>query len=1055
MDNRDNDNKTLETEEIFSEPEVLDSPDKIDEIEDISTPDEIDNNDVLDEPFEDDIYDDSLETPAEEKPRFGEREYNAAKDEKGHYDKNYYAERQKDLDQKVAEADSERKKNWKMNEGHEDERPESDGSNNSNKNVWDKVKDQANYANARKDQMANKVANVKNKAYQVTHPGEILKDKASEKIQEKTDDLKQAVKDKISKLNKNQATKQAKDQAKKNVGKVIGEFIKKNPTLLIYAGVIIAVLFIIIFIILLFSDSDLLYSYDYQEACKKVQYTIYVEVCERSGDDVVCHEEPRTVTANIEDYVKGMVAYSAAGMNSETLKAMAILARTYIIEQGDQIGSDINSCSYDVDDIGKGYNPNGITPQITKAVYDTLGYIVTVKKKATAEYDYSCLYTASQARNSFKGNFSDDFYYVRYGRRTGGNYYFQAIRKDEISGFPSSFSNYIYYAEVENKPCYGNNGNGVSINGASFLENKRNYEWQDIIDYYYKDKNDIQTIYKDDELRRVKSEYGFFDTSCNYNDVKVTTSCNNSDTPVSIKDYVIDVTKEYANGLTDEQLKALMIIIKTNALSEGNYNSSSKNINLNYCSSGNSNTSDYSDLSSLYDSIADYLYVSESYTSTITSLSLANALQLDSDTINELKTLNGSYNNILDTLYESSSSDTSSSLISDKKTLYSLDAYCTYYNLAGNNLYWWPIGSSTPTSGNIYGGDPSSTTITSYYSNRGAITDSNGNTLAAEFHKGYDIAGNCNSTVVIAAKGGTVSEVYDGCPSLSSVSDSCGGGYGNHIKIDHDDGNSTYYAHLYAGSITVQFGDRVEQGEKIALVGSSGMSSGCHLHFEVRVNNSQVDPKDYISPDNPRPSSNNFMVDYENNGLSSKANACLTFINSGFSMNATAALLQNIIMESGGRANNLENCYEEGQCCYNGTYGFCKHPELTGFGSDELYTAGVDNGTYSRDNFIHDGAGYGIAQFTYWTLKERLYDFAKSRGSSIGSLSMQLAFIMDDVKTNYSNTYQKLTGYGSASDLTYDFCIGYERPADTENSCRRRANSVNSTLSFVQSGCRE
>lgn len=70
--------------------------------------------------------------------------------------------------------------------------------------------------------------------------------------------------------------------------------------------------------------------------------------------------------------------------------------------------------------------------------------------------------------------------------------------------------------------------------------------------------------------------------------------------------------------------------------------------------------------------------------------------------------------------------------------------------------------------------------------------------------------------------------------------------YGYYITIDHGNGLSTLYAHLYANSFTISAGDTVSAGQPIAKVGSTGNSTGPHLHFEVRINGSKVDPKPYL-----------------------------------------------------------------------------------------------------------------------------------------------------------------------------------------------------------------
>lgn len=98
-------------------------------------------------------------------------------------------------------------------------------------------------------------------------------------------------------------------------------------------------------------------------------------------------------------------------------------------------------------------------------------------------------------------------------------------------------------------------------------------------------------------------------------------------------------------------------------------------------------------------------------------------------------------------------------------------------------------------------------------------------------HEGIDI-GCAFGTPNRAAASGTV--IYAGWM----------GGYGNLVVVDHGNGLSTAYAH--ASSILVQVGQTVSQGETVSLVGSTGNSSGPHLHFEVRINGVAVDPLLYL-----------------------------------------------------------------------------------------------------------------------------------------------------------------------------------------------------------------
>jgi len=98
-------------------------------------------------------------------------------------------------------------------------------------------------------------------------------------------------------------------------------------------------------------------------------------------------------------------------------------------------------------------------------------------------------------------------------------------------------------------------------------------------------------------------------------------------------------------------------------------------------------------------------------------------------------------------------------------------------------------------------------------------------------HEGIDIAAS-TGTPIWAAAAGTV--IHAGWL----------GGYGNLVVVDHGNGLATAYAH--ASAILVGVGQQVAQGESVALVGSTGNSSGPHLHFEVRVNGAAVDPLFYM-----------------------------------------------------------------------------------------------------------------------------------------------------------------------------------------------------------------
>lgn len=121
-------------------------------------------------------------------------------------------------------------------------------------------------------------------------------------------------------------------------------------------------------------------------------------------------------------------------------------------------------------------------------------------------------------------------------------------------------------------------------------------------------------------------------------------------------------------------------------------------------------------------------------------------------------------------------------------------------------------------------------------------TDYNGYTTIKSKHTGVDFA--CSAgTPIVAVKDGTV--------VISTAAKNPNGtyrSYGEYIAIDHHDGTVTLYAHMLANSRMVQVGDKVSQGQQIGKVGSTGNSTGNHLHFEVRTNNGKncVDPKLYL-----------------------------------------------------------------------------------------------------------------------------------------------------------------------------------------------------------------
>ena len=119
------------------------------------------------------------------------------------------------------------------------------------------------------------------------------------------------------------------------------------------------------------------------------------------------------------------------------------------------------------------------------------------------------------------------------------------------------------------------------------------------------------------------------------------------------------------------------------------------------------------------------------------------------------------------------------------------------------------------------------------------------------------------------------------------------------------------------------------------------------------------------------------------------------FKDKGLNEFGIAGLMGNLYAESALNPKNLQNTYEK-------KLGY----------SDTDYTQAVDNGIYN--NFVKDSAGYGLAQWTYWSRKQALLSYAKSVGKSIGDLEMQLGFLYKELSEKFN---MDITASGGVSDI--------------------------------------
>lgn len=133
-----------------------------------------------------------------------------------------------------------------------------------------------------------------------------------------------------------------------------------------------------------------------------------------------------------------------------------------------------------------------------------------------------------------------------------------------------------------------------------------------------------------------------------------------------------------------------------------------------------------------------------------------------------------------------------------------------------------------------------------------------------------------------------------------------------------------------------------------------------------------------------------------------------------------AGLMGNLYAESGLKPTNLQNTYEK-------KLGY----------TDAEYTAAVDQEKYT--NFVKDSAGYGLAQWTYWSRKQNLLDFAQSKNKSIGDLNMQLDFLYKELSEGYKNSVLKvLCEAKSVLEASNSVLLKFERPADQSETVQNK-----------------
>lgn len=319
-----------------------------------------------------------------------------------------------------------------------------------------------------------------------------------------------------------------------------------------------------------------------------------------------------------------------------------------------------------------------------------------------------------------------------------------------------------------------------------------------------------------------------------------------------------------------------------------------------------------------------------------------------------------------------------------------------------NGCMFWPIGSNETTTENgitFATGTPASTRITSQFGFRGQVE---GVANATTDHQAIDIGGGQEGGTninIIAVADGIVIQV------------SSGTGLGNGIYIEHSGGIVTRYGHM--SRVDVTKGMQVKRGQVIGKMGSTGASNGVHLDFQVKVNGKAVNPLNYVSPSNPRPSNCGLNLPnvIPSGSGSGKESVCVGFLNAGYTSAQTAGIMVNVNGESGFNPNAF-------------------NPSGGGMGA------------------------YGLFQWRGGRQKnlKALNDYTKPE--------VQVAFAISELNGSEANAKTHVLSTTSAVEASYNFCVYYERPGtdmtSIQKACQGRRNEslANEFLAYANNGCK-
>ena len=288
-------------------------------------------------------------------------------------------------------------------------------------------------------------------------------------------------------------------------------------------------------------------------------------------------------------------------------------------------------------------------------------------------------------------------------------------------------------------------------------------------------------------------------------------------------------------------------------------------------------------------------------------------------------------------------------------------------------------------------------------------------------HNGVDL----NVTTAGVLAGNPVYSIADGkvdSVGEDSEDDNSTEKGGSWIKIKHEDivSNETEYTfysvyrNLDTSSVNLKEGDSVSKEQQIGKVGTTdaGVSQ---LHFEFRnENDSPIDPTNLFI----KCASSGELV-----GDTDEEKIWNYFLLSGYPKAGIAGIMGNMSHESGMISYRVQGDFS---------------PNYT---TSRSYTDSVDSGSVSEYNFVHKGpggGGYGLAQWTFYTRKQKLYDRKKEENKSIGDLKMQLDFYDYELEADYGSVYNTVTTASSVKSACDSVLLDYESPENKYSKISER-----------------